>query len=225
MREIDRLTVVELFCGSAKLSRTFEERSHQVFSIDKRKRTGVCEPTLQIPIEKVKRSLIPFDKINVMWASVPCIAFSYGAGNYYYDGKYSKENAWYFLKLLKITLNLIAECTPDFFFIENPRGKLRYEKMMIDWCIKHGAVVKPITLGSYGFHTIKPTDIFTNAYDWQPRKALPYGRGARNKNGKLLTNLTICQRQSTPSELCLELYEYIEKKYAGDSILPFVPGT
>jgi hypothetical protein len=206
------LNCVELFCGKAEVSRAFKIRGHNTFSTDKRKRDGKCIPDLRIPMEKLRRRNVPFDHIHFLWASVPCTAFSYGAGDYYYDGKYAKQNAALFIKLLKITLDFIEESTPDFFFIENPRGKLRYEKMMVDWCVKHAAVIKEITLGSYGFPTIKPTDIFTNAYDWQPRKKLPYGRGAKNTIA-VLTNLTQVQRQATPVQLAEELCSYIEGKY------------
>lgn len=205
------MNLLELFCGKAEISEAFKEAGHNTFTVDKRFRKGTCEPDLQIDINKLCRPLIPFDKIHCIWASFPCTPFSYGAGNYYYDGKYSKENAAPFIKLVKNTLDFIEECNPDFFFIENPRGKLRYEKLMIDWCIKYKALVKEITLGSYGFHTIKPTDIFTNACDWLPRKKLPFGRGSRNA-GKPLTNLTTIQRQSTPKALGTEIVNYLDLK-------------
>jgi len=212
------LNVVELFCGHAAFTQSFKQHGHNTWCTDKRKRTGVCNPDLRIPIEKLTRSLIPFDHVHVLWGSFPCTGFSYGAGNYYYDGKYIKENGLQFLKLLKKTLNLVDETNPDFFFLENPRGKARYEKLMIDWLINRSALVKEITLGSYGFSTIKPTDIFTNAYDWQPRAQLPYGRGAKNPGLKLLTNLTTVQRQSTPAQLADELREYVERKYPGNNV-------
>ena len=208
------LNVVELFCGHASFTNSFKEAGYNTWCTDNRKRSGVCNPDLRIDIKKLSRSSIPFDKINVLWASVPCTAFSYGAGDYYYNGKYAKDNAGDFLKLLKITLELIEECNPDFFFIENPRGKLRYEKMMVDWCIKRSTLIKEITLGSYGFPTIKPTDIFTNAYDWNPRSSLKYGRGQKNPGLKLLTNLTQAQRQSTPILLAEEIRDYIHQKYS-----------
>lgn len=206
-------TFVELFCGKGNVTRSFNEVGFRVWNTDKRKRAGICTPSLQGPIKKVKRSLIPFEHINAVWASPPCTGFSYGAGDFYFKERKPKENAKQLIECTDYCLELIHEMCPDFYFIENPRGHLRYYKVMIDWLAKHNGMLKPITLSSYEGHTTKPTDIFTNAHDWQPLPMDAYGRGAKN-NGKYkaLSQLTKVKQQETPWPLANELAIYCRGK-------------
>lgn len=161
---------------------------------------------------------MPGHKINVVWASPPCTGFSYGAGDFYFKDRKPKKNAETLIAILDKTLDLIHEMCPDLFFIENPRGHLRYYKNIIDWCAKHGGMIKPITMCSYGGLTTKPTDIFTNAYDWHTKPMAPFGRGQKNSGVvKNLSDLTKVQQQETPELLAKDLatfcLEHLNEKY------------
>ena len=216
-------TFVELFKGKGVVSRSFQSRGFQTWGTDKRKRSGVCEPDLHLPIQKVKRSMIPFEKVNVVWASPPCTGFSYGAGDFYFKERKPKANAKQLIECTDFCLDLITEMCPDLFFIENPRGHLRYYKIMIDWLAKMGGMLKPITMSSYGGLTTKPSDIFTNCYVWTPKPLDPYGRGAKNPGLiKSLSSLTKVKQQETPklladelADLCLDV---LTKKYGNHSV-------
>lgn len=205
---------VELFSGKGIVSQVFTEFGYAAFSIDKRKRVGICEPSLRKDILKVTPADIPFKDPLVVFAAVPCTAFSYLAGNYYYEDQRPNEKAEPFIKLLKKTLSLIEELRPAYFFIENPRGHLHYNKLMIDFLARNNGCVKYLTLGSYGFPTTKPTDLFTNAHDFKVRGTFRYGRGAKTLGN--FDNLTTCQRQETPRELALDIARYIDGKIKGD---------
>jgi hypothetical protein len=194
------LNLIELFCGSAEVSRAFADHGFSTFKVDKRKRAGVCVPDLQIDICKLCLDHLPYKSTGVVWASVPCNAYSNAAGNYYRDGTGYKESTMYFQKVLRKTLSLIEEIKPTWYFIENPRASLRYNKLMIDFLSKTSGTIKTCTLSSYGFPTTKPTDLFTN---YGALKLLPqdaFGRGAK-VTGTNFNNLTVVQRQATPYNL------------------------
>lgn len=217
---------LELFSGSGNISRAFEQNHFNVCSVDIRKRKGTCEPTLQADIFKLNPADLPFQKVHVLWASLPCTAFSYGAGNYYFDSKRSKPAAEQYIKLLERTIFLIAQIAPTFIFIENPRGHLRYNKVMTDFLAEKGGMIKYITLSSYGFPTTKPTDIFTNALDWESLPPNSFGRGAKNINStKSLRDMTVIQRQSTPILLAQSIAEYCVHKLQTSITPPFKYGS
>lgn len=205
------LTMIELFCGGAEVSRSFKDHGFQTFTVDIRNRKGKCNPDLCLDVLKLQQSDFPFKYPGVLWAAVPCDAFSNAAGNYYRDGTGYKESTKYFNSLLRKTLALIEEIIESnesnrlfYYFIENPRASLRYNKLMIDFLARTSGTIKPCTLGSYGFATTKPTDIFTNYQALKLRPMLPYGRGAKCP-GQSFNNLTKAQRQSTPYELGSEI--------------------
>ena len=203
------LTLLELFCGSAEVSRAFTFHGFTCFKVDKRKRAGKCVPDLCCDLLKLNTALFPFKSTSIIWASVPCDAFSNAAGNYYRDGTGYKESTKYFQKLLIKTLSIIEVMKPTWYFIENPRASLRYNKAMIDFLCRTSGTIKQCTLGSYNFPTTKPTDIFTNYSALKLLPMLPYGRGAKNVTGSF-NNLTKCQRQATPFLLADSIAEQIK---------------
>jgi hypothetical protein len=214
------MTGIELFCGRGTISDTFRAAGHEMISVDVRRRKGVCEPTIKANILTLRPGDFPV-RPGYIWASPPCNAFSYAGGNFYYDSLMPKDRAQHFIKILQHTLFLIDALSPEYFFIENPRGRMRYNKSLIDWLVKHSGMTKQMTWGSYGFPTTKPTDIFTNAHDFEVRKMLPYGRGAKNDIGTF-NNLTVCQRQEVPAVFARDLLTYMQRK---KSLIDKDPGT
>ncbi|VVB58304.1 C-5 cytosine-specific DNA methylase [Candidatus Anstonella stagnisolia] len=202
------MRVIELFSGSGAISKAFKKRGHEVFSVDIRKRKGVCEPTLQKDVLEISHADFPYAP-DILWASPPCDVWSYAAGNFHWQGNLPlTDKCVQHVLLLKKLLVLIDELRPAYFFIENPRGRMRFYPALQTWLKKHQAVTKTLTLSSYGFPTTKPTNIFTNALTWQPRNLMPYGRGA--KVHVKLDNLTRCKRQATPPKLAQELVTFCE---------------
>jgi len=208
-----KLNVVELFSGSGTISKEFEKAGHNVFSIDIRKRKGICEPSLKKDVMHLKKSDIPFKKIDVIWASPPCDVFSLAGGSFHWnkDGTPKTEKAKDHIKILKKCLAIITNLTPGYFFIENPRGKMRYQKIMIDFLIKNNGIIKELTYSSYGSPIIKPTNIFTNALNYTPKPLGAFGRGAKNKIN--FNNLTKTQRQKVPGALAKEIVNYCESEF------------
>lgn len=217
-----KLNVIELFSGSGTISKEFKKRGHNVFSIDIRKRKGICEPSLRKDILELKREDIPFKNIDVIWASPPCDVFSHSGIWYHWnkDGSPKTEKAKEHLKILNKTLKLIESLSPEYFFIENPRGKMRYNKSMINFLIRNNAMTKELTYSSYGSPIIKPTNIFTNALNYIPKPLGKFGRGAKNKI--IFDNLTKTQRQKVPGTLAKEVVTFCEIEYKNKQLLNIV---
>lgn len=208
MNQLSELSLIELQCGKGEVSRAFATFGFSTFKIDLRNRKGSCEPDLQSDILNLLPNTLPIKYSAVIWASPPCDAFSNAAGNYYRDGTGYKESSKYFQKVLQKTLDFIEAFPHTFYFIENPRGSLRYNKLMIDFLARTSGTIKPCCLGSYGFPTIKPTDIFTNYTALKLLPMLPYGRGAKNVS-RSFNNLTKAQRQATPFNLAAHIADQL----------------
>jgi site-specific DNA-cytosine methylase len=206
--------LLELYSGRGVVSAAFRRKGFAAFEIDNRRRKGICEPTLRADMLSVRADDIidVFGQPGVIWCSIPCTTFSYGAGNrHYFNGKPYSPQAAEALQLLVHTLELIADICPGLYFIENPVGHLRHNEFLQDWLIENGGVTKRITYSSYGADTIKPTNIFTNAVKWDPRPADKYGKGQKNPSGVSLTDIPLTQRQAVPDQLADELAEYCTK--------------
>lgn len=162
----------------------------------------------------------------ILFGGIPCPAFSHAAGDSYYKhGKFlTPKLAQKSTRHLKKFFRFIDEIEPELWFIENPRGHLRHTMFFIDLLIEYGGMTKQLMYSAYGFNYPKPTNIFTNAYDWQPRKLTKWGKGA--KYAADMNNLTLAQRQAYPKQLCEEIAkwckEYLDLK---NSVPTFVPGT
>lgn len=206
------MNVVELFSGSGEISQEFKRAGHNTFSIDIRRRKGICEPDLKADVLDISTHDIPFKKCHVLWASLPCDVWSYAAGNFHWteEGLPKTKKCLVHLRILEKTMALIDELRPDIFFIENPRGRLRKYLAVKNFLKKYRAVTKSLTLSSYGFCTTKPTNLFTNAVDYNPKVQDRFGRGAKVRHN--FNNLTKCQRQKTPQLLAEEIRKYCEKK-------------
>lgn len=204
------MNVLELFSGSGTISKKFREKGHKTFEIDIRKRKGICEPDLRKNILQVRIKDIPFKKVHVIWASPPCDVFSKAGVRFHWDsrGNPKTEKCREHLKILKKSLVLIEKLKPDVFFIENPDGRMKYQKDLVNFLIRNNAMTKKVYFGCYGFGTLKPTTIFTNAIDWNPKNTAH----DFEKNRVIFDNLTKCKKQTIPVKFAEEIVEYFENK-------------
>jgi site-specific DNA-cytosine methylase len=222
------LNVVELYCGSATITKAFKERGHNTCSIDIRKRKGKCEPDIRADIGKLSaETIVSFlgGPVDAVWCSFPCTVFSYAAGDHHFkDGDPHSEEAFFYIDLLKKTFDLIIALNPQVYWIENPRGRLRYQKQMIDFITRNNGMIKELTYGSYDYPYTKPTNLFTNCHDYQPRPMIGYGRG--HKSQMSLKKLTVNQAQQIPQALAAEIADFTEKKVCRrlpESVQLFLP--
>lgn len=152
---------VELFSGTKSASTVFAEHGFSTFTIDN-------EPTLQPDIVadmlEIDPKVIPF-RVDLLWASPPCQGFSVAAigKNWNHDNTPKTDSARLGMALVLKTLKIIEEREPTWWFIENPRGKLRKLPFM------QGLIRHTVTYCQYGDSRMKPTDIWTNATWWKPK--------------------------------------------------------
>ena len=155
-----QLKVLELFAGTRSIGKEFDKKGHLVYSIELDRQHENIDWYGDINIitadEIIKRmGGLP----DVIWASPPCEKFSVAAiGKHWIKGTNlpKTEDTKEALILLERTVNLIKELNPKYFFIENPRGKMR----KMDCMQKFDRYT--VTYCQYGDERMKPTDLWTN---------------------------------------------------------------
>lgn len=146
------MRVLDLFAGLKGWSEPFEERGHEVFSID-------IDPRFDVSLHKDMLQVTPADipwRPDVILASPPCEGFSVLqiGRNWNKDHTPKTDKARLAVALVEKTIELIDALQPDYFIIENPRAKLRKLPMMQRF------ERRTVTYCQYGEHRMKPTDLW-----------------------------------------------------------------
>lgn len=205
------MKVLELFAGSRSFSKQANKMGHETFTCDKEPFDGidyVCD------IFEFDVSKVPF-KPDIIWASPPCTYFSVASiGHHWYPNHTPKtENALLGVRIVEATLKIIQHFDPQFYFMENPRGKLRKLPVV------KGIPRATVCYCQYGDTRMKPTDIWTNhlseglfSKGWTPRKMCfngneachhqPAPRGSQTGTQGIKGNY---HRSKIPSSLCEEI--------------------
>lgn len=170
------MKVLELFAGTRSISKAFEAKGHETYSVEWSK-----------DFEKISLyadigSLTAKDILNlcggvpdVIWASPDCTTYSVAAISKHRrkeaNGSLSpiSEYAAFCDAVNAHVIELIKELNPRFWFIENPVGGLRKMDFMQD------LPRYTVTYCQYGERRQKPTDIWTNHPD--PEFKPPCKRG------------------------------------------------
>jgi len=212
------MNTVELFSGTGSFSKIARLRDCSIFRVEKFNHFDF-EAELFKDILDVKRSDLP-KKIDVLWASPPCTAFSVASiGKNWVKGVLVPKTSKGALGLAYVlkTLELIEQIKKDnpnlMWFIENPRGMLRKFPFMEEL---HRNTV---TYCQYGDTRMKPTDIWTNNESWIPRPMCKNGdschasapRGSRTGTQGLKGNM---ERSIIPPILFEEIFEVINKNWS-----------
>lgn len=202
------MKVLELFAGSRSIGKVCDELGHEVFSSDWTPFDGIDYVT---DINHFNPEFVPFIP-DVIWASPPCTTFSVASIGKHWDmnRRPKTEDALMGLQILKKTIALIDHfrtLNPHLiWYIENPRGMMR--RMDAFNILPH--IRQTVTYCQYGDTRMKPTDIWTNNYDWNPRPACKNGmschisapRGSRTGTQGLKGSYV---RSQIPYELCKEI--------------------
>ena len=209
------MKILELFSGTESFSRVARERGHETFTIDN---DPQFNPDLCKDINDVTIDDIPF-KPDIIWASPPCQKFSVASISRHWENKKPKHSGTYeSLLIVAKTISLILSLKPKFWIIENPRGMLRKQPMMIN------LNKNTITYCQYGSKVQKPTDLWNNLDNWKPKPMCkpgsnchePASRGARkgvqgiNNSFSNLGSAGKVLRSIVPEELCLEIIKCCE---------------
>lgn len=157
------MKVLELFAGTRSISKAFEQRGHETFSVDWNK--DFENISLYADISTITAADII--KLcggvpDVIWASPDCTTYSVAAISKHRtkeaDGNLRaiSEYAAFCDLTNKHVIDLIKELNPKYWFIENPRGGMRKMNFV------RGLPRYTVTYCQYGETRMKPTDIWTN---------------------------------------------------------------
>lgn len=170
------MKVLELFAGTRSVSKAFEAKGHQSFTIEWDKQFESIDLYADILTVTAADILEKFGRPDVIWASPDCTTYSVAAISKHRrrepDGNLRPitEYAAFCDTVNAHVVELIKELAPKYWFIENPVGGLRKMTFM------QGLPRHTVTYCQYGERRQKPTDIWTNHPD--PQFKPPCKRGA-----------------------------------------------
>lgn len=210
------MKVLELFAGTRSIGKAFEEKGHEVFSVEWDRSFENIDLYKDIYELSAKEILDKFGKPDVIWASPDCSSYSIAAISHHRkreeNGNLSpvSEYAKFCDRVNQHTLNLIMTISPKYWFIENPRGGMRKMDFM------HGLPRYTVTYCQYGDTRMKPTDIWTNHPDPKFKPMCKNGdpchekapRGSRTGTQGLKGSK---ERSVIPYELCKHIVEICEE--------------
>ena len=200
------MKVLELFAGSRSIGKVADEFGWEVFSVDINDFEGIDYVT---DILEFNPYYVPFVP-DIIWASPPCTTFSVASiGRHWNKDKTPKtEKAEVGMSIIQKTIEIIelykGHNQDLLYYIENPRGMMRKMDFMPK-DIRH-----TVTYCQYGETRMKPTDIWTNNFNWKPKPPCKNGspchvaapRGSSTGTQGLKGNY---ERSKLPRELCLEV--------------------
>ena len=201
------MKVLELFAGTCSFSNVAKEMGCAVFTSDFDTQFNTDYPCdiMDFDIQK-----LPW-KPDVIWASPPCTTFSVASIGKHWNKDHTPKTkeAEQGLLILKKTIEIIKELKPDYWFIENPRGKMR--KVIEP---PQNAFRKTVTYCQYGDKRMKPTDIWTNCFEWVPRPICKNGDPCHEKAPRGSKTGTqgidgAKDRSRVPEELCEEILKLV----------------
>ena len=208
------MNVLELFAGSRSIGKVAESYGHNVFSSDINEFIDINYVTNILDFDVLKVPFIP----DFLWCSPPCTYFSVASiGTHWNENNTPKtKEAVLGVKIIKKTLDIInyfLAINPSMvYYIENPRGKLR-KLNLIDV-----SLLKTVWYCQYGDSRAKPTDIWTNIENWNPKPICWNGNKNCHHESAPRGSSTGTQgikgtydRSRVPDELCNEILKTINK--------------
>ena len=210
------MKVLELFAGTRSIGKAFEEKGHEVFSVEWDSSFENIDLYKDIYELSAKEILDKFGKPDVIWASPDCSSYSIAAISHHRKREENgnlapvSEYAKFCDRVNQHTLNLIMTLSPKYWFIENPRGGMRKMDFM------HGLPRYTVTYCQYGDTRMKPTDIWTNHPDPKFKPMCKNGdpchekapRGSRTGTQGLNGSK---ERSVIPVELCKHIVKICEE--------------
>ena len=211
------MKVLELFAGTRSIGKAFEEKGHEVFSVEWDRSFEDIDLYADISTVTAVEILKKFGRPDVIWASPDCTTFSIAAISHHRRknpetgsldpvSKYAQ-----FCDLVdQHVLQLIRDLKPKYWFIENPRGGLR----KMSWMQELPRYT--VTYCQYGDTRMKPTDIWTNHPDPEFKPMCKNGapchekaqRGSRTGTQGLKGSK---ERSVIPVELCRHIVKICEE--------------
>ena len=203
-----KVKILELFAGTRSISKAFEERGHQTYTVEWDKDFDNISLYADIGTLKATDIIRLCGGVpDVIWASPDCATYSMAAISYHRKQDEQgnlipiTEYAKFCDKVNKHLLDLINELKPSVYFIENPRAALRKMDFM------KGLYRYTVTYCQYGEKRMKPTDIWTNhpnpkfkppckngdtCHEASPRGSSTGTQGMKNSKEKATIPVALC---------------------------------
>lgn len=224
------MKVLELFAGSRSISKAFEIRGHETFSVEWNKDFENIDLYEDINNIKAEDILKKFGRPDVIWASPDCTTYSIAAISHHRKKNQEtgsldpvSDYAKFCDKTNKHVLNLIRELKPKYYFIENPRGGLRKMDFM------KALPCYTVTYCQYGDKRMKPTDIWTNhpnpnfkpmckngdsCHEKAPRGSKTGTQGLKGSKERSIIPQKLCEHIAKicePSIYQMSIFDYIKE--------------
>lgn len=210
------MKVLELFAGTRSISKAFEKRGHETYSVDWNKDFENISLYADIG-ELTSADIIALcgGVPDVIWASPDCTTYSVAAISKHRTREANgnlEPNTIYALRC-DVTnhhvIDLIKELNPKYWFIENPRGGMRKMNFM------QGLPRYTVTYCQYGDTRMKPTDIWTNHPNPEFKPPCKNGdpchtpapRGSRTGTQGLMNAI---EKAKIPEKLCEHIVDICE---------------
>jgi hypothetical protein len=161
------MLVFDFFAGTGSSTKAFKDAGHTVISFELDPKFEATE-TVSIMDLNAEELLAKYGRPDFIWASPPCTAFSVASIGHHWTGGAGAyipktHEAEFNQKLVAKTLQLIDELKPTAWLMENPRGMLRKLPVV------EGRNRVTISYCQYGDTRQKPTDLWGNVPNWNPR--------------------------------------------------------
>ena len=209
------MKVLELFAGTRSIGKAFEQRGHEVFSVEWDKKFENIDLYADIKQVTANQILELFGRPDVIWASPDCTTYSVAAISKHRrrdpNGNLApiSEYAIFCDAVNTHLVNLIQELAPKYWFIENPVGGLRKMDFMRE------LPRYTVTYCQYGERRQKPTDIWTNHPNPQFKPACTRGskchdaapRGSSTGTQALKNAI---EKAKIPTSLCEHIVDICE---------------
>lgn len=201
------MKVLELFAGTRCISKAFEKKGHETFSVEWDKSfedISLYDDINNLTVEKIYK--LCNGKPDVIWASPDCTTYSM-AGISHHRKKINNKllplspYAIYCDMTNNHLRALIDIINPTLYFIENPRAGMRKMPFV------EGLPRYTVTYCQYGDTRMKPTDIWTNHPNpnfkppCKPRMKCHVAAPRGSKTGTQGLHNSI-ERSKLPDELC-----------------------
>jgi hypothetical protein len=175
---------VELFSGPKIFSSLAQALGYRTLTVD---RDGASEPNIVADVRSLDTAVLPAKPL-IVWAAPPDSAFNEPSLELHWDqyGTPLSPAAEEAMETFRATLTVLTAIQPKWWFIENPYGPLRHFTLMSGF--NRGYPTRnrvTIDHADYGAVPSFRTDVWTNAFWWQPGKEAVSRIARRPVNAKV----------------------------------------
>jgi hypothetical protein len=190
-----RPRILELFCGTKSVGNIFENKGYEVISLDYNSKFNATHTE---NILNWNYKIYEPNYFDVIWSSPDCTTWSIATGGKYRTKQYiyglnnqNYEKSCNANNMILKVIEIIKYFKPKYWFIENPRGLLKYFPPLQEFINDVNANMNLVYYANYnnwGFP--KPTNIWSNLPLWENEKKpiMPensYTTKYHNYNGKM----------------------------------------